>query len=657
MRRSSVAIGVLLLTAGGLSACSGKGGDLEAGARAVAQQLAGELAAAAAPTEQSTGQSTGQATGQTEPSAVPDRFATVPLQGADAATVAKEYAEIVDGMDGLAPQVGVGDVSVDGEKATAKLTWSWPVVGEEDPWAYAADLSLVRSGERWSAVWASNVVEPTLEEGDVLDAVTQPTDRGDITGAGGEVLVTERPVTRIGIDRIRVPAAQAPASARALAELVDIDVAAYVKAVRSAGDRAFVEAITYRDGEVPAAVQTALRDIEGAHLVADEIALAPTRDFAAPILGRVGPVTAEMVEKDPEAYRPGDLAGVSGLQARYDAQLRGTVGRHVYVVSAQDEVPKRPVFERDAAPGQPLAVTLDRRLQTLAERVLADVTPASALVAVRPSDGAILAAANGSGTDGQNFATFGQLAPGSTFKAVTALALLRAGLTPQSQVDCTPTVTVDGKRFKNYSDYPSSSIGTIPLQEAIAQSCNTALINERGELEDGDLADAAASLGLGVDHDLGFPAYFGEVPDPASETEGAAGMIGQGKVLASPMAMATVIASIQAGRTVVPHLVGGVDVAVPDETQPLSADEAGPLKAMLRRVVTDGSGRGLADVPGGPVIAKTGTAEYADGDAIRTHAWMIAAQGDLAVAVFVQTGQSGSQTAGPLIEAFLRQVG
>ena len=50
------------------------------------------------------------------------------------------------------------------------------------------------------------------------------------------------------------------------------------------------------------------------------------------------------------------------------------------------------------------------------------------------------------------------------------------------------------------------------------------------------------------------------------------------------------------------------------------------------------------------MIAKTGTAEYADGDTVRTHAWMIAAQGDPAVAVFVQTGKSGSQTAGPLLE-------
>ena len=53
---------------------------------------------------------------------------------------------------------------------------------------------------------------------------------------------------------------------------------------------------------------------------------------------------------------------------------------------------------------------------------------------------------------------------------------------------------------------------------------------------------------MGVDHDLGFPAYFGSVEPPGSETEQAADLIGQGRILASPMTMATVIASVQHGR-------------------------------------------------------------------------------------------------------------
>ncbi|TWH03631.1 cell division protein FtsI/penicillin-binding protein 2 [Nocardioides sp. J9] len=629
MRRLSAATALLLVPASGLAACSSTDDD---GARAAAEELAAALAEAAAGAED-------------------DPLAAVDWRGANAAAVAEEYAAVVAGMDGLAPTVTVAEVDAGAEQPTATLAWSWPVV-EGEQWTYETTVDLAE-GEEWTVAWDPAVVEPGLEEGDTLDVRTLPSKRGDITGAGGRAIVTERPVVRVGIDKTKVPARRAVTSARALAQLLDIQVAPYVKAVRDAGDKAFVEAITFRADDVPAEVRSGLPDIAGAHQVSADLALAPTRDFAAPILGRVGPVTAEMVEEDPEAYRPGDVAGVSGLQARYDDRLRGTPGRVVSAVPA-DGGEERELFRVDATDGEPLALTLDQRLQSLAEQVLGGVRPASALVAVRPSDGAILAAANGSGTGGQNHATFGQFAPGSTFKAVTSLALLRAGLTPTTPVQCPATTVVDGKQFKNYSDYPSSAIGTIPLEEAIAQSCNTALINARDELADGDLADAAASLGLGIDHDLGFPAYFGEVPPPASETEGAADLIGQGKVLASPMAMAAVAASVQAGTTVVPRLVEDVDVSVPKEAKPLRKQEARQLKAMLRRVVTNGSGRGLADVPGPPVIAKTGTAEYADGGTVRTHAWMIAAQGDLAVAVFVQTGQSGSQTAGPLLEAFLR---
>jgi cell division protein FtsI/penicillin-binding protein 2 len=76
----------------------------------------------------------------------------------------------------------------------------------------------------------------------------------------------------------------------------------------------------------------------------------------------------------------------------------------------------------------------------------------------------------------------------------------------------------------------------------------------------------------------------------------------------------------------------------------------------MRAVVTEGSGRALNSLSGPAVIAKTGTAEYGDDDPLKTHAWMIAAQGDLAVAVFVNTGQSGSKTAGPLLKEFLESA-
>jgi cell division protein FtsI/penicillin-binding protein 2 len=352
----------------------------------------------------------------------------------------------------------------------------------------------------------------------------------------------------------------------------------------------------------------------------------------------------------------GDEVGLSGLQARYDEQLAGTPAVEVRAVGEGDQ--PRVLTSWPAQPGQPLRLTLDVALQAKAERILAaaggDRSPASAIVAVRPSTGDILAAASGGDSRGQSVATYGRYAPGSTFKIVSSLALLRAGVKPDDVVSCPATVTVNGKRFKNYSDYPADRLGRITYRTAIANSCNTAVIGERDRLQDADLTDAAAALGLGVDHDLGFPAYFGQVPPPAGETEKAADLIGQGKVLASPLAMASVAASVAAGHTVVPHLIDGMAPGA-DPRVPLTAAEAGQLRALMRAVVTEGSGRFLADL-GEDVGAKTGTAEYGTagpGGGLPTHTWMIATRGDLAVAVFVETGESGSQTAGPLLEKLL----
>ena len=199
---------------------------------------------------------------------------------------------------------------------------------------------------------------------------------------------------------------------------------------------------------------------------------------------------------------------------------------------------------------------------------------------------------------------------------------------------------MDGRKFSNYSDYPRSQQGRITLRTALAQSCNTAFIGQRGKLDQSSLAEAAGSLGFGIDYDVGFPSYFGSVPNDPTATGRAAAMIGQGKVQASPMTMAAVVASVAAGETVIPHLVDGQQAT--SKGKPLTDQEARQLREMMRAVVAEGSGRVLGDLPGPAVLAKTGTAEYGTSKPLKTHAWMIAAQGDLAVAVFVNDGKSGS---------------
>jgi cell division protein FtsI/penicillin-binding protein 2 len=579
-------------------------------------------------------------------------LAEVAWSGRDGEEVATEYAEVVAGMRGEPDVELIGVVSTSTE-GTATLKWSWPLGPGEDRWEYHAGLVVVAAGEEWLPLWSPAVIESTLGERSELLIRTEAVDRGEITGADGAVIVTQRPVLRFGIDKTRARPPVAVRQARRLARLLDIDPEAFAQRVRAAGDRAFVEAVTYREEDVRPRVRRGVDDIPAARAISDTRALAPTREFAAPLLGRVGPVTAEMVADHPEKYRGGDIAGVSGLQARYDDQLRGRPGYRVIAFDRGGD--ERELFHLEAVEPTDLALTLDPALQSAAEELLGPVQEGSALVAIRPSDGAVLAVANGGGNSGLNHATVGRFAPGSTFKIVSSLALLRSGLGADSRVACTDTVTVDGRRFGNYSDYPRDVVGRISLGTALAHSCNTAFISAGQELEDGALADAAASLGLGVDLDLGYPAHLGQVPDPASQTEKAAALIGQGRVLASPLAMATVIAAVRSGERVVPQLVEGIEMDVPD-AEPLTGQEVNALRAMLRQAVTEGSARGLSDLPGPPVIAKTGTAEFDGPDGPATHAWMVAAQGDLAVAVFVEIGASGSRAAGPIVADFLREA-
>jgi cell division protein FtsI/penicillin-binding protein 2 len=157
-------------------------------------------------------------------------------------------------------------------------------------------------------------------------------------------------------------------------------------------------------------------------------------------------------------------------------------------------------------------------------------------------------------------------------------------------------------------------------------------------------------------------------------------MIGQGKVLLSPLAAAVMAGSVAKGSPVSPILVLNAeagtdgagtptaDGASPSLTstapapakaadKPVTAAEAAALADMMRAVVTSGHAGFLSSVPGEPVGAKTGTAEFGDENPPKTHAWIVAVHGDLAVAVFVEEGGLGATTSGPLLKEFLVAAG
>ncbi|MFC8922979.1 penicillin-binding transpeptidase domain-containing protein [Cellulosimicrobium sp. NPDC057127] len=593
--------------------------------------------------------------------------AGVAFSNGTADAVQGHLAAVLEPVAAFAHTVEVDEVALDeegddaGGRATATLAYRWDVT-DEAAWEYTTtvDLTFAEPGEgedgpgRWEAAWEPDVLVPDLGQNDRLAVERVRAERAEIVGLDDAPIVTDRPVYRLGVDKTRVDASAWDGAARALAGVVGIDPEEFAQRVAGAGGKAFVEAITVRTEDTAGIDVDAARQIDGVAVLDDELPLAPTREFARPILGRVGEATAEIVEESDGAVVAGDTVGLSGLQRQYDEQLRGTPGVSVSVVPAEGAPDAEPVevFAVEPVAGVPLRTTLRPDMQVVAEQVLAGQASPSAIVAIRPSTGEVLAAASGTAGEGMSTATTGQYAPGSTFKVASALAMLRAGLTPDSTVACPPETTVDGRVFQNVPGYPADALGEVPLRTAFANSCNTAMIGQRDTVSQQALHDAAASLGLGVESDLGAPAFFGDVPAEADGTDHAASMIGQGRVLASPLGMATVAASVAAGHRVAPVMVRP-DVQPASAEQPagdLTEEEAATLRSLMRSVVTDGSADLLADLPE-EVGAKTGTAQYGDGT--QAHAWMIAVQGDLAVAVFVETGDGGSTTAGPLMRAFL----
>ena len=376
------------------------------------------------------------------------------------------------------------------------------------------------------------------------------------------------------------------------------------------------------------------------------------------MLGTVGPATAEIVKNSKGAVTGSDLVGIGGLQQQYDTQLRGTAALRISAVLPGADGPQsvRTLASLGAVAPKPLRTTLRQDLQTTAESLLKAQESPSALVAIRPSTGEVLVAASGAGSQGYDTAFLGRYAPGSTFKVVSSLALLRSGLKITDTVDCTPTISVQGRIVKNFPDYPKDKLGMIPFTTAVANSCNTVMIRGADRASQSSLAVAADSLGLTQNPSDG--PFFGSVPPGDAGADHQVSMIGQGRVLASPLGMATVAASVAHGARVTPYLLPDHKPTVSRQpTTPLTAAETTSLRALMRAVVTEGGATGLQSVPGAPVMAKTGTAEYGTGNPPQTHSWMIAIQGDLALAVFVETGGYGGVTCLPIVKSFLTAAG
>ena len=273
----------------------------------------------------------------------------------------------------------------------------------------------------------------------------------------------------------------------------------------------------------------------------------------------------------------------------------------------------------------------------------------SSMVVIQPSTGKILAVANNAGFN--DFALTARVAPGSTMKTITSTALFTEGvLTPYTDVACPKAYTVQGVTYHN--DKGESEPASTPFITDFAQSCNNAFDRQYLYLTNGRLAETARKYyGLDQNWDIGIgnisASYF-NAPRSASGSELAQEAFGEGQLVASPIAMASIAATIDSGSFRQPYLAAGEPRVT---ATPLPGNTDAWLKEMMRAVVTSGTADAIGFGP--DVYAKTGTADI-DGQG-QPNSWLIAFEpsADVAVACLVVNAGYGAQFAGPEVKAFL----
>jgi cell division protein FtsI/penicillin-binding protein 2 len=518
-------------------------------------------------------------------------------------------------------------------------------------WPYQGVLRLVRRDDRWRVDWSPATLHPDLAPGLRFQRTRSWPERAPILAADGSELAGPGPVVAVSLvgERVKSPAAVAKA------------LVTYVGVSRDQARKVLADAERRPDQLVPVAVlaEADYRSIrEFIHPVPGlSFQNGVGRETNGPasarmLVGSVDPVTADDLKRLGAPYQTGDVTGHgNGLEAAFERQLAGSPSGEVRLVDKDGAEAK--VLHRFAGEdGKPLQTTLDPQLQRAGELALAPVGKPAALVAVKPSSGELLAVVN-LPFNGYNRALLGRYPPGSTFKVVTAGALLSSGLRPADPVDCPKEVSIGGRRFGNFED---EVLGRIPFSSAFAHSCNTAFVQQATKRLDGDeLVAAAGRFGFGVEPAPGIAAVTSRVPPPSDQADLAAEAFGQGRVTASPLQMAMVAATVVQGRWRQPRLVtvgAEAEGGGGESPDPLDRQVAGTLRTLMRQVVTEGTAA-PAKLPG-KVGGKTGTAEFGTGSPLPTHAWFIGFRGDLAFSVVVEDGGVGGRVAAPVAARFLR---
>jgi hypothetical protein len=506
-------------------------------------------------------------------------------------------------------------------------------------------LHLVLRQGRWLVAWSPSTIAPQLgASGRLVLRKSWPT-RAAILGAGGVPLILQGQVVTVGVEGALIRNAAALRSALLAAGAPDGAASAAIAAARA--HPTFFEPVFTVSRSRYDQIRPGIYPVPGTVFQSGGVRSAITPGLASGVVGTVGPVTAQELGELGAPYGASSQVGQAGLEQADERQLAGTPGATV-AVAGRGGVLLATLATLPAHPGTPVSTTIDPSVQRAAEEALAGEKKSAALVAVRASTGAVLAAVSVN-SGGFDQAIDGGFPPGSTFKVITSTALITHGLSPRSAASCPARATVDGEVFHNAeSEAPVSN-----LLQAFTESCNTAFIRlATSRLSAADLPAAAARFGAGRPLHLGLTAFGGSVPRPADQADLAATSIGQGRVLFSPLGMAMVAAAADTGTVRAPRLVSGPPAAALGQLPPAVVSG---LHQMMASVVARGTAAGQG-LPAG-TYAKTGTAEYGTTKPLKIDAWLMGFKGDIAfAALVVNSAGNGGPTCGPIVARFLNRL-
>jgi penicillin-binding protein 2 len=433
--------------------------------------------------------------------------------------------------------------------------------------------------------------------------------------------------------------------------LSDREIARIMKARKN--NRAFVP-ITIKDDldwEQVNAVELNLPDLPGVSIEIDQKRVYPFGGITSHILGYVAVPSEKEVDRDsdPLLRQPGFRIGKNGLERQYDLPLRGTAGESQLEVNSVGRV-IRELARQEGQPGGDLVTTLDVGLHQYAhQRLSAEMAGAAVVMDVYTGD--LLALASTPSYDPTAFyrgltnvewqeltndiygplnnkPVSGQYAPGSTFKMITAIAGLRAGMSPQDHIYCSGVTVLGSARFHCWK---REGHGSLNMVDGLKHSCDCFFYETARRAGIDLMADTARMFGLGSIEGLDLPgekpglipdtkwkrAALGDVWHPGETL--IAGM-GQGFILATPLQLAVMTARLaNGGYAVTPRLARQISSeAANDEGNPIfpHIDLPDDFLRIAREgmdAVTNGN-RGTAyrsriDIPGMEMAGKTGTSQ------------------------------------------------